>query len=302
MLHRLLPLFFAAVFLAACGGAMIEQPESGGSVSVVPGTSDGGAKDEFAPLPYPNGSGGDGSALIVNASLSLAVDEMEAAIREARATVSTAGGVLVALSRGSDGGYPIYTPDGSLAAIGDGPAFLTFRVPSATLESTIDALRPLGELVGERSDTSDVSASLRDLAARLKNLRAAESNYQRLLAQATNVGDLLAVTAQLDSVRGQIEQLVAEQAALTDAVARSTLSLALYPPATPIADAAERFDLGAIIEAATGSLVGVAIALVTVAVYTLVIGLPLGLLVGLAYLLVGRRLLRLLPGRRAKRR
>ena len=74
------------------------------------------------------------------------------------------------------------------------------------------------------------------------------------------------------------------------------------PPATPIADAAERFDLGAIIEAATGSLVGVAIALVTVAVYTLVIGLPLGLLVGLAYLLVGRRLLRLLPGRRAKRR
>jgi hypothetical protein len=251
----------------------------------------GGGTTDLAPLPYPGSSSNDGSALIVTSSLSLVVDEVETAIRSSRALVTDAGGVLVGISRGSDGGGVGYAADGSLLTVDEGPAFLTFRIPSDALEATIEALRPLGRLVGERTDASDVSGSLRDLGARLKNLRAAETNYQRLLDAATNVSDLLAVTAQLDSVRGQIEQLAAEQAALEDAVERSTLSVVLYPPAAPITDATDGFDLGSVVAQATGDLLGLGIILLSALVYLIVIGAPVALLAVGLYLLVGRRLI-----------
>jgi hypothetical protein len=283
LLRRLALPILVTLFIAACTGAQgsrdaaVPTGESG-----APAVADKG----LVPEPAPGANGGDGSALIVTSSLTLAVDELEAAVAAARATVRANGGTLVGISRGSDGGYPVYREDGSLASIAAGPASLTFRIPAGALESTIDALRAIGEVTGERTDASDVSASLRDLGARLKNLRAAETNYQRLLGRAESIADLLAITAQLDAVRGEIERLAAEQASLEDGVARSTLSLTLYPPATPIADATDRFDLGAIVEQATGTLVGVAIALVTVAVYLLVLGIPLLALVLLAALLV----------------
>jgi hypothetical protein len=261
----------AAVLLAACGGASSSVSDG----SIMP-QDKGGETGGFAP----DGSAivGDGSALIVTASLTLIVDSVDAALLDAREVVKAAGGVLTSSARGSDGGYPVYDDEGRPLGVVSGPASLSFRVPAAALEAVIDQLKELGTLSSERTDASDVSASLRDLGARLKNLRAAEANYIRLLDAATDISDLLAVTAQLDSVRGQIEQLSAEQAALTDQVDRSLLSLTLYPPATPIADAASGFDPGGVAEEAIALLVGIGRGAVSLLIYLLILGLPLGVI------------------------
>jgi hypothetical protein len=302
MYRRLAPLALIALLATACAGA----GESSNLAPMPPaegGGSNGALVDKGESLvPVPGAPTGDGSALIVTSSLTLVVDELDASIAAARATITKLGGTLVGISRGSDGGYPIYREDGSIASIGDGPVSLTFRLPADTLEPAIDALRSLGEVTSERTDASDVSASLRDLGARLKNLRAAEANYQRLLERAESISDLLAVTAQLDVVRGEIERLAAEAAYLEDAVARSTLSLTLYPPAAPIDEATASFDLGATIEQAIGSLVGIAIWLVTLGVYAVILGLPALLLGLVAYRLVGRRLVGRIGGRGRSRR
>jgi hypothetical protein len=282
-LARLFSLLALTVVLVACGGA---------ATSITPPSGETGGKDQGLIAPDGTGvpNGGDGSALIVTSSLVVTVDDVDAAIRAAKARVSTAGGVLVGVSRGSDG-YPFYGPDGMPVAAGDGPATLSFRIPADALETVAADLTALGTLVSERTDATDVSASLRDLGARLKNLRAAEANYTRLLEAATTVTDLLAVTAQLDAVRGQIEQLAAEEAALTDQVDRSLLALTLYPPATPIADAADGFDPGRVATEAIALLVGIGRGAVSLLIYALVLGLPLGL-AATAVLLVARRLLR----------
>lgn len=271
----------AVLLLAACGGASSTVTDG----SIAP-SDKGGETGGFAPDGSP--IVGDGSALIVTASLTLIVDEVDAAILDAREVVKAAGGVLTSSSRGSDGGYPIYDDEGRPLGVATGPASLSFRVPAAALVTVIDQLKELGTLSSERTDASDVSASLRDLGARLKNLRAAEMNYIRLLDAATDISDLLAVTAQLDSVRGQIEQLSAEQAALTDQVDRSLLALTLYPPATPIADAASGFDPGGVAEEAVALLVGIGRGAVSLLIYLLILGLPLGI-VALAIGLLVRR-------------
>ena len=287
--RRLWPLLLLALLLAACGGAPSSQDNTGGGVAPDLGApSLGGKEDLIAPLPYP--TAGDGSALIVSASLSLQVDDLETAIEAAKARVRAVDGVLTGFSRGGDG-YPIYAPDGSQSVLADGPATLMFRVPAERLEALTEELRALGRVTSERSDASDVSASLRDLAARLKNLRAAETNYVRLLERAENVGDLLAVQAQLDMTRGEIERLAAEEAAMSDAVARSSISLTLYGPTSPVTDAADAFDLRTVIDEALANLLRLGQGLLGLLIYLLVFGLPLGALLGLG-LLIGRAIRR----------
>ena len=284
MSRRLLILgLLASLVLTACGGSSGESqsldtgtgttPEKGGSL---------GAQD-IAPTPS-----GDGSAMIVTGSLALVVEDLDRSIAAARALVEELGGTLVSASRGSDGGYPYPMVDGA-SVLENSPAMLSFRIPATALEQATDRLKELGELISERRDASDVSSSLRDLTARLKNLRAAEANYLRLLDRAASVSDILAVQAQLDPVRGEIERLVAEQQDLTGQVERSLLTLTLYPPSAPIASAADGFDPLAIGADALGALVGIARALVTGLIWFAVFLIPLLLLGGLLRWLVRRR-------------
>lgn len=264
--RAVLATFLLAVLLAACAGAGISP--------VLPSSATGGDGKEGEVVPQPSGASGDGSALVVTASLALEVDDLDAAIAAARTAVTARGGVLTGLSRGSEG-WPVYREDGSLVGMTDTPAHLEFRVPAAALDAAVADLKGLGDVASERTTAADVSATLRDVGARLDNLRAAERNYVRLLDRAETVTDLLAVQAQLDQVRGQIEQLAAEQAALRDQVARSALSVTLYPPATPIDDATRGFDPTAIAADAAALLVGLGRLAAAGLIYAVIVGLPL---------------------------
>ena len=69
----------------------------------------------------------------------------------------------------------------------------------------------------ETSNANDVTEEYADLAARQRNLEAAETQLLTLLGNAKNVAEVLQVQDRLTSVRGQIEQAKGRQAAARQA-------------------------------------------------------------------------------------
>jgi len=101
---------------------------------------------------------------------------------------------------------------------------VTLRVPVDRFDMSLDALRKLGEVTEDSSDSQDVTAEIADVGARLKVLRAEEESYVTMLRAGKKVGEILEIKDRLSSVRQQIESLTAQQKALKDQSAYSTIS------------------------------------------------------------------------------
>ena len=104
----------------------------------------------------------------------------------------------------------------------------SLRVPASELPVAISALKNLGHLESESQSGEEVTEQHADLVARLKNARETETRLQAILQQRTGkVADVLAVEQEIARVRGEIEQMQAEQQALEHRVDFSTIELNL---------------------------------------------------------------------------
>ena len=107
-------------------------------------------------------------------------------------------------------------------------ASLTLRVPAARFEDARVEIRKLGLRVeSEKLEAEDVTRQYVDQAARLRNLRAQETQYLGILRQAKTVQDTLDVSDKLNEVRGEIEQQQAEFDALSKQVETVALAISL---------------------------------------------------------------------------
>jgi Domain of unknown function (DUF4349) len=107
-------------------------------------------------------------------------------------------------------------------------ASLTVRVPAARFEEARTKIRNLGLRVeSERLESQDVTKQYVDQQARLRNLRAQETQYLSILKQAKTVKDTLAVSDELNQVRSQIEQQQAEFDTLSKQVETVALTISL---------------------------------------------------------------------------
>ena len=105
-------------------------------------------------------------------------------------------------------------------------ASLQIRVPENKFEEVRNEIRTLGLRVeNEKLQSEDVTKQYVDHVARLRNLRAQETQYLGILKQAKTVKDTLEVSDELNTVRGEIEQQQAEFDALSKQV--ETVSLAV---------------------------------------------------------------------------
>src|SRR4029077_15004866 len=77
--------------------------------------------------------------------------------------------------------------------------------------------------------SEDVTKQYVDEAARLRNLRAQETQYLGILKQAKTVKDTLEVSDKLNEVRGEIEQQQAELDLLSKQVDTVALTISLRP-------------------------------------------------------------------------
>ncbi len=145
---------------------------------------------------------------------------------------------------------------------------------------------------------ASVGGQIVDLGARIENLKASEKAIQAIMAKANTIGDVLTVEQRLAEVRGQIEELSAQLASLTDLSAYSTLTVIFEAPAlatpspspsptseptaTPVAwTAGKQFD------EAAGALATVAQNAATVGIWIAVLVMPVALAL-LILLVIGR--------------
>jgi len=107
-------------------------------------------------------------------------------------------------------------------------ASVTIRVPSRRLEEARSEIRKLGLRVEtDRIEAQDVTKDYVDREARLRNLRAQETQYLTILKQAKTVKDTLQVSDKLNDVRSEIEQQQAEFEALSKQVEMAAISVSL---------------------------------------------------------------------------
>jgi hypothetical protein len=215
-----------ALLAAACGGgddAMYDDVSS--MPAPAPGMpdiafGDGSAFERGGEVAQSIGgdAGGraeDGRAVVRTASIELVVDDGAAAIDAVSAQAVVFGGhvATTALSRAEDG-----TVSGSLV----------LRVPADRLIELVDALDGIARSVPFRNvDEMDVTLELSDLDARLANLRAFEAELRELLTEVRErdgtVEGLVAVAAQLNAVRTEIDVLEGRRIQLADRVAMATV-------------------------------------------------------------------------------
>jgi hypothetical protein len=221
-----------------------------------------------------------GPLIVRTGELDLRVSDLDAAISAAERAVAAVGGYVAGSQRSGDG-------DQATASV-------IFRVPAARWTDALIALRAIGtKVLGEQTSSQEVTAQVVDLGARLANLRVTETALQGIMDRATKIPDVLAVQAQLTDVRGQIEELTAEQQTLQNQAALATLTVTFAPPPVVAVTAVrEGWDPASEIDQATATLVGMGQGLAGAGIWLLIVGLPVVLVVGvlaLIGLLVVRR-------------
>jgi len=202
------------------------------------------------------------------------------------------GSASAPFEKDDTGRVPTATPDGGTIEgdrIESTPYLtVTFRVPAASFDAAVLALREEGTLLSEQISTYEVTMQLVDLEARLRNLRASETALLELMTQATTVSDVLAVQTQLTVVRSDIESYEAQRAALADQVAMTTISVTISPIGSSIGDAARGFDFGREVSLAVANLISVGRTVVIAAINLVIVVLPIALIGALAGGLLGR--------------
>lgn len=207
-------------------------------------------------------------------------------------TVSSAVGAIRAMAL-QLGGYV----GGSQAGTAEDAATLTLRIPAGRFDDALQQLHEMdGEVTAEATREQDVTGSVVDLEARIRNLEASETQYRALLDRATKIEDILTIQSRLDEVRGQIEQLQAQLEQLSDLASLATLTVTVVPVAAPVEEAAAAWDPSAIFDSAVAALVGLGQAIAAAAIWLVILGLPLVLIIGILVWIA----LRVAPGLRRR--
>ncbi len=286
-----------AIAVAACGSsAAVPTSNSGYSnnqAAVLQPTF--AAAESQAPNPAASGAGATSDAgpaapedrIVKTGSVDIQVAGIDDAVARATDQIHALGGWLAGSNR--------------TTSTASGLASITYRVPAARFEDALAAMRKLGiKVLGEHSDSTSVGNQIVDLQARIDNLKASEKAVQAIMDKASTVADVLTVEQRLAEVQGQIEELTAQAQGLTDQSAYSTLTVIFEVPASgmasptpsPSASAIAWSARGDFLQAA-GTLGGVGQGATTIAIWSLVVVLPLSLAVVLlvvAIALLGRLL------------
>ena len=291
VLKRGLSLFailLIGTMVAACGSAASApgalQPV-GGPAGAAPGGETGGDNSGNAggsPRDVVFAAGAADLLIIKTGSMALQVAGIDAALAAATQQVTALGGYASGSDRSGD-------EESAQATI-------TYRIPAASWDEALAGLRGLAtKVLAERSATEDVTTQVVDLAARIRNLQATETALQGIMNRATEIKDVLAVQAELTSVRGQIEQLTAQKSHLEAQAAFSTLSVTFALKPDPVLTETQQFDPATEVDQASASLVNVLQGLATAGIWFAIVWLPILLVLAIVVAIgvaVARRLRR----------
>ncbi|HYN74133.1 MAG TPA: DUF4349 domain-containing protein [Nakamurella sp.] len=161
-------------------------------------------------------------------------DERREAVAQASGAVRGAATAAGGYVSGADG-------DGSTMTI-------SVRVPAEQYDAVVDKIAALGVLSGRSETSKDVTAEIVDVNSRVESMTASVARVRALLAQATGIGDVIAIESELATREADLESLQQQQASLAGLVALSmvtvTLTAVTDSPAAVPADAPSGFVAG----------------------------------------------------------
>ena len=101
------------------------------------------------------------------------------------------------------------------------------RVPADQYDAVMDKLGALGEVNNRTESSRDVTAEVVDVNSRVESMTASVARVRALLAEATDIADVISIESELASREADLESLQQQQAALTGQVALSTITLSM---------------------------------------------------------------------------
>jgi hypothetical protein len=211
--------------------------------------------------------------LIRTAHASIEVDSLGRALTQVRTLAARVGGEIANTT--------LQTGRGELHS-----ASLELRIPADRFDAALDGLGAIGKLEAVNIRADDVGEEYTDVSARIENARRLESRLIDLLATRTGkLNDVLEVEQALARVREEIERYEGRVRYLRAHVALSTLTISVHEP-PPIVGPVGTNVLGEAFAQAWRNFV----ALVALCIRSLGVLLPLGLVAGLVWLALRRRL------------
>ena len=163
-----------------------------------------------------------GRQLIVEAWVSLEVDDIDSVARQVETLAAQRGGWVESSDIVGEGGY-------RTASIG-------IRVPAERFNNAMDTLRGLGRVTDEGVSSTDVTDRLIDNEARMEAWKVQEERLVVLLENAATVEDVIEIERRIAEVRADIEQVAATQRNLENRVAASLIRVNLHLPPRFAAD------------------------------------------------------------------
>jgi len=168
--------------------------------------------------------------VIYDATLDLAVDELDRASAKVGDLIASSGGYI---AEETMSGSP-----GSTRS-----QFWRLRIPVDGFDGFVKSVMALGELVQFNRKSQDVTAEYYDVEARIKNKQVQEKTLQKILEERSGqLEEVLKVEVELSRVRGEIEQMQGRLRVLQNLSSLATLTLTLHerdrfqPPAPVVAD------------------------------------------------------------------
>jgi hypothetical protein len=259
-------LLAGSVVLACSGASPASRPisDTGTSSDTQDRELSGNPKPEQPENPAPDQVTADAALIIHTGTLNLEVTDLRPAIDQANALIAGLGGQV----------------DSSHESNSDGrqTATVTYRIPAARWTEALTGLRTIGQrVVSEDTEAADVTAQVIDLDARIANLRSTEAALQSIMGTATTITDVLKVQAELTKVRSDIESMTAQRDHLADQAALGTLEVGFNVPVAEASVATNGWDLGHEIDSAVAALVRVGQGTASVAVWLLIVFLPVAI-------------------------
>jgi hypothetical protein len=171
---------------------------------------------------------------------------------------------------------------------------MTIRVPAERLDEALGRIRQESqrEPLRQNTDSQDVTKDYTDLESRLRNLEAAETQLQTIMEAATKTEEVLQVYNELKSVREQIEIIKGQMQFYEQSAALSAITIDLTAEEAILPLTIGRWQPVGVARDALQALINALKILANIAIWTVILILPLLFLIALPFYVLIRLLRR----------
>lgn len=220
--------------------------------------------------------------VIMNASLSIIVDDPELMVQKITQMTERKGGFIVQSNVWKyEDGYGNEIPQ----------ADMTIRVPAELLNQALDEIK-FGsaadnlEVINENISGQDVTFQYTDLKSRVTNLEKAEAQLQTILENAEGTEDVVDIFRELTSVREQIEMIRGQMKYYEESASMSAITLSIRAHEKPRPVTPTTWNPAVTLSKALQNLVKSGQNLVDILIWLIIVVIPFGLIFAIPVLFI----------------